>query len=681
MPATAIPEQIDGYRILKELGRGGMGIVYLAEDPTTKRPVALKVILQEIAQNANSRQRFLREARAMQSVKSDHIVQFHKVGEDQDRPYFVMEFLKGQTLETYLESGKELSVSSIVRIALEVAQGLADAHAQGLIHRDIKPENLFLEAPKGRIKILDFGLAREVDQGGQLTRTGGVMGTPYYMSPEQAEGKKELDHRADIFSFGVVLYRLCTNELPFQGDTVFSIIASLLQHEPPPVEELNARIPRRLCALIESMINRNRHERPQSMDEVLEELQRIRASLSAGILELTPVDSKITPFDSPALETKSQSKLRTRRSDHVPAKKKKKKIPWPLYGILGTAVVAIVILLIVTFGGNKDPKVVEIGLGKTEDSKKLIEPDPKRDNASKVNLLPDDPNLKPLIIPSSLVRLTPTFTPEQAKTAQEAWAKHLKREVIEKIDLGKNIRMEMVLLPPGSYLMGAADGEPGAVITEEQPQRTIQIDYPFYIGRFEVTQQEYKQLLGSNPSSFQQEKKERLPVEEVSWKYAKDFCSKLPKQTWFKGHWRLPSEAEWEYACRAGTQTSFSFGNQLNGEQANCDGNFPHGTTDKGRYLNSPQEVGKYAPNAFGLYDMHGNVAEWCEDYFGNYGKAPEDGSPQLVKQEEDAQVLRGGYWQGPANVCRSAARNRIESTFHNNIYGFRVVFVPEIAK
>jgi serine/threonine protein kinase len=180
--------RLGNYRILKVLGHGGMGVVFLAEDPRLNRAVAIKAMLPALAASANSGQRFLREGQAMAAVKHDHVVTIHQVDEERGVPFLVMEFLAGETLDERLKRDGKLPVGEALRVGREVAEGLAAAHAKGLIHRDVKPANVWLEAPRGRVKLLDFGLARAASQDAGLTQQGAVVGTPAYMAPEQGRG-------------------------------------------------------------------------------------------------------------------------------------------------------------------------------------------------------------------------------------------------------------------------------------------------------------------------------------------------------------------------------------------------------------------------------------------------------------------------------------------------------------
>ncbi len=274
-PALAPDElgRLGGYRVLQVLGEGGMGLVYLAEDVQLLRRVALKVMKPELAKNDSARLRFLAEARAAAKVRSDHVVTIYQTGEDCGTAFAAMELLRGSALDSWLKKNRNAPITELVRIGRETALGLAAAHEEGLIHRDIKPANIWVES-SGRIKILDFGLARPVDGDAHLTKSGAVVGTPAYMAPEQARGQK-VDHRADLFSLGCVMHRLCTGEMPFKGDTVMAVLTALAIENPPPANELNPNVPPRLAALVTKLLSKDANKRPQSAREVADELQAI----------------------------------------------------------------------------------------------------------------------------------------------------------------------------------------------------------------------------------------------------------------------------------------------------------------------------------------------------------------------------------------------------------------------
>jgi formylglycine-generating enzyme required for sulfatase activity len=245
-----------------------------------------------------------------------------------------------------------------------------------------------------------------------------------------------------------------------------------------------------------------------------------------------------------------------------------------------------------------------------------------------------------------------------------------------KEDLGNGVFLEMIAIPGGSFLMGSPDNEPERLSTEG-PQHRVTIQ-PFYMGKFTVTQAQWervarlpqiKEKLELNPSCF---KGKNRPVERVSWLDAQEFCARISKITGKK--YRLPSEAEWEYACRAGETTPFYFGKNITTDLVNYNGNYPYNSGKKGEYRQKTTEVGSFPPNDFGLYDMHGNVWEWCEDgWHKNYNSAPTDGSTWL--SQDSYKLVRGGSWNSFAWVCRSANRFRDSLVNRINFLGFRVVF------
>lgn len=258
---------LGNYRVLKVLGEGGMGLVLAAEDAYLERPVALKVMKSEVANMPDAKQRFLREAMSMAQLKSAHVVTVHQVGEINDTCFIAMELLEGETLESYLLR-EAPDLKEALRIAKEIAQALRAAHQKGLIHRDIKPENVFLEGAQRTVKLLDFGLARPQVTNSKLTMTGMIMGTPSYMSPEQAHAK-EVDARTDLFSLGCILYQLVTGRKPFDGPTAMSVLISIVEHEPPSPGLIRENVPEALDRLIMSLLAKDPEYRLQSAQDVI----------------------------------------------------------------------------------------------------------------------------------------------------------------------------------------------------------------------------------------------------------------------------------------------------------------------------------------------------------------------------------------------------------------------------
>ena len=306
--APAIPERLGDYRILRKIGEGGMGAVYLAEDVRLGRKAAVKTMRAALALDSDSRNRFEREARAAAAVDHDNIVPVWGLGEAADgSPYIAMPFLQGETLDARLRREPVSPFWLIAEVGRDVAEGLAAAHAEGLVHRDIKPGNVWLEgdpaAPEAarkvrRAKILDFGLARAVSTDDtQLTATGAVIGTPAYMSPEQARGQF-VDGTADLWSLGAVLYRMATGRQPFEGTTTMAVLCSLMADTPPPVRTLNPKTPPVLAALIDQLLQKNPSDRPRSAGEVAARLRQVANAPDIAASKLAPVVAT-PPGESP----------------------------------------------------------------------------------------------------------------------------------------------------------------------------------------------------------------------------------------------------------------------------------------------------------------------------------------------------------------------------------------------
>jgi serine/threonine protein kinase/TolB-like protein len=281
-PAQAEDEvgRLGPYRVLRMLGWGGMGIVFEAEDTVLGRRVALKTMKPALAAMGPARQRFLYEARAAAAFTHDYSVPIYQVGEEHGIPFLAMQLLKGETLDERLEREKKLPLHEVVRIGIETAEGLAAAHAQGLVHRDIKPTNLWLETQEPtatgcpfRVKILDFGLAQAAQADTRLTEPGTIVGTPAYMAPEQARGEA-VDGRSDLFSLGTVLYTLCTGLTPFQRDSKLATLRAVCDDTPRPIQRINPEVPGWLAAVIGRLLAKRPEDRFAGAGEVAQVLRQ-----------------------------------------------------------------------------------------------------------------------------------------------------------------------------------------------------------------------------------------------------------------------------------------------------------------------------------------------------------------------------------------------------------------------
>src|SRR5580698_5111958 len=293
------------YRILSKLGEGGMGEVFLAEDSRLLRKVALKILLPEVAQDPDRLARFLQEARAASALSHPNAAHIYEVGESGGSHYLAMEYIEGETLETRL-TGDPLPLAEIIAIGSQVAEALEAAHARGIVHRDIKPANLMIGA-RGHVTVLDFGLAKflpestDVTSGGSqiatqfMTSGGVVLGTVAYMSPEQALGRA-VDPRTDLFSLGVVIYRMATGRLPFAGATPQETLARILEGRVEAIARLNYELPEAFESIVRKCLDKDRDRRYQSARDLHIDLQNLTRGQeerrAAGPLRAVIVDDE-----------------------------------------------------------------------------------------------------------------------------------------------------------------------------------------------------------------------------------------------------------------------------------------------------------------------------------------------------------------------------------------------------
>jgi formylglycine-generating enzyme required for sulfatase activity len=588
-------------------------MVLLADDPVLKRPVALKVMHPDLAADKNSRKRFLREAQATAAIDHHHIVHIHQVGEENGVPFIVMPLLKGEALDTRLKREKRLPVAVAVQIGKQIAEGLAVAHKHGLVHRDIKPANIWLDEDSGWVKIVDFGLARAlVGDDVHLTRTGAILGTPAYMAPEQARGEK-VDYRCDLYSLGAVLYRMLTGELPFKGQNTMALLMALATEVPAPVAALNPAVPPAVAELVMQLLAKDAAARPSSARAVAELLG---GSVGDQTIQLAP-----------AAVPESQRGL-SRRPRFLPFLRTVAKgfgavlwslRPWAFrrpgvaWAIGGAVLVLLLLLVSIPFGlfGTSVPAV------------------------------------EPKVVPPP--------------------------EPLAKV-ITNSIDMQLVLIPAGKFLMGSPKGEVGREANEEQHE--VEITKPFYLGKFHVTLGQFRKFVADKDyhggknyrGSTGTGNSDDHPVVNVSWNDAVAFCAWLSKK---EGKtYRLPTEAEWEYSCRAGTKTAYYFGDDAK--------DLKHYGWYSGNSGGRAQPVGKLKSNDWGLCDMHGNVWQWCSDYYkADYYKEGSRRDPQGPAAGA-SRVLRGGSCVIDPPLCRAARRNDAQQVYSNNITGFRVVRVTE---
>ncbi len=291
-----IGQTISHYRILEKLGEGGMGVVYKAHDISLDRQVALKFLPQYLTSDANEKERFYHEARAASSLNHPNITTIHEIQEYNGQLYLAMEFVEGKTLKQLIDA-ESPSIKRVLDIAIQVCDGLAAAHEKGVVHRDIKSDNIMV-TPKGQVKIMDFGLAK-VKGATKLTKAGSTIGTAAYMSPEQAQAG-EVDHRSDIFSFGVVLYELLTTKLPFRGEHQAALMYSLVNEEPQPIARFNNHVTPELERIVSKALAKDPEDRYQHVDEMLADLRRERKQLEYARAGYATTSRITQPIDTVA---------------------------------------------------------------------------------------------------------------------------------------------------------------------------------------------------------------------------------------------------------------------------------------------------------------------------------------------------------------------------------------------
>lgn len=736
------------YEVLQILGKGGFGTVLKAFDEKLHRMVAIKVMDPQMAATSPPRKRFLREARAAAAIRHENIVQVYSV-EEQPLPYMVMEFVNGITLQQLQSGDGPLAISDVLSIGRQIASGLAAAHALGLIHRDIKPANILLEnGVEQKIKITDFGLARTADDA-SLTISGMIAGTPMYMAPEQATGQA-LDHRADLFSLGSVLYQIASGRPPFRAANTVAVLRRVVEDPPRPIQEIIPETPDWLVAIISKLHAKDPNERFQSAKEVADLLERCQTELKASggerlSFELTStsiLDRKKLPAVNPPWWLYSPKNLLTLSGTLLLLVIICAGILGIGSGIGGTPMRSLSGILAALIGivavcscvaGFYFHRQKELSIAQTfasvavatfltaagnlllmqQLSSTNIEPTttaetitPKESPTKETQVETPKTNTLPTFIPVSW-HGWPTDAPKpaiapfdasQARKHQEEWATYLQVP----IEYENKLSMTFVLIPPGEFTIGFSKMETETLlkmkpddvawktmILENAPTRRIVISKPYYLAKYEVTQEDYEKVMGNNPSSFSinggdgqkvvGEYTKKHPVEMVSFIDAVNFCLKLSEQDRLSPAYqsngesvmlasgigyKLPTEAQWEYACRAGTTTPWFTGNQES-ELG------PYAWTN----LNSDGRshfVGTAKSNPFDLHDMTGNVWEWCQDWHHpqrNIGSHIDPVGPETG----GARILRGSDWASGTIGCCSAFRGYASMGVRDRNGGFRV--------
>ena len=657
-----IGETVANYCLQELVGQGGMGVVYRAVHPDIGRNVAVKVISPQFSVDSRFIARFKNEAMAMAQLTHENIVRIENMGVHQGLYYLVMEYVYGQTLSRILaernKSRGHLPWHDAVELALQVLEALKAAHNQSMLHRDIKPSNI-LVTEDGLVKVADFGLVKMLGIGEEvslaeagkmmelsvvkdarlaslsLSAEGSPVGTFYYMSPEQHRGERDLDIRSDIYSFGMTFYEMLTGRLA-RG-----------MAKPPSM--INPTIPAELDSICEKCLEEVREDRYGCVDEVIKSLS---IAINTGDQVLKEIKRK----------KKSHRNVEKKRTNNQAVKDGKADRTW------------------------KEPEEhlkQDKTVNKVEEQYLLKEKATKQDIAEQIDELRKSKELD----------MKKYECREDQKVLFRAGQ-------LDKLDLGSEVYLELVWIPATTskewkQLSGGNDyfhmGSPELERVRspnEGPRHRVWITRGFWIGKFPVTQLQWNHVMGNTlltskskfiikDGNYNVGKRENPdsshdPVVNVSWNECYNFLKSLSQVT--GKIFRFPTEAEWEYACRAGTNTAFFYGNSLSSTQTNFDGNYPCGKASKGPYLGGTTPVGSYLPNAWGVYDMHGNIFEWCEDWYeAKYYMKSQDNDPKGPAAGSN-RVLRGGSWRSIAKYCRSSYRYYYTPDYRANNFGFRVV-------
>ena len=610
------------YHVLRKLGGGGMGDVYLAEDAQLDNKLfAIKMLPSVLASDKRAYRQLKEEALMAMKLTHPNIVTLRAFEENGGTPFLVMDYIEGKTLSNCLADWGKLSAEKTAALLKPVAVALDYAHSQKVVHRDIKPGNVLIRKD-GVPFVLDFGIAREIHE--TMTRVTGRSsgGTLHYMSPEQLNGASPKPAQ-DVYSFAAMAYECMKGDPPFvRGD-----IEHQIENKTP--EPLPGGTP--IAAGVMAGLAKKPEERPANCMAVIE---------GNGFSRAEHVDGVLGTGDGGQEERKG----------------------------VGGLVAASALVICPVCGKKNDPKETfrcrECGRDnlclRHQDEKTFLCADCIAARRAEANRKAEAKRI----------------ATEKAK--REAEAKRKAEAVratgtVKTLILPGGATMEMIYVAPGSFTMGSPETEEDRY--GDETQHRVTLTKGFWLGKYPVTQLQWKSVMGSNPSYFQRSffskifrgdtgvvEFEQCPVESVSWNDCQEFIRKVNAEAerQFDGEARLPKEAEWEYACRAGSTGAFA-------GTGNLDSMGWYWVNSGGK----THPVVQKNPNAWGFYDMHGNVCEWCNDWYGSYPGG-------IVTDPAGAasggfRVLRGGGWYGYARDCRSANRFRYFPGFRDWNSGFRL--------
>ena len=608
----SVPEEFAGYLRVRPLGVGGMGEVHLAHHKRLNRNVALKLLRPNVSDDSDFSNRFLRESKAMAAVSHPNVVAIHDAGEVDGFLFMAIEFVDGTDLSKLLKTRGLLDEATALRVMIGCCRGLEAIHAAGLVHRDIKPANIFLDR-KGEPKIGDLGLARHVDGEDRMTMTGNAWGTPAYMPPEQLRGVADIDIRCDIYALGAALFTVLTGTEPFTGPTAFVVTTRILTEPSPDPRTLNRTVSPAVAAIIRTCLEKERDKRYPNPTALRVDFERARDHLPLAFAQVVSSSAFETETDSTTASKNAapiigaqprRTPVTTAAAPSVGPQINSTLVKFLAYGT--TAGLLVLVIWSLHGGTSAEPP-------------------------------------KPSATPGVAVTTEKPSRPwmhAEGRDPLGAWARLAVNDV--------SIRLRR--LPAGTFRMGSLPGEAGREPTETPHQVTL--SNSFWICDTEVTRDMWQAVMGNGSSG-------REPVSGVSWHDAHDFLIALGQRTpGLVAH--LPTEAQWEYACRGGSLEAFAAG--------------PHADPSEAIAIKAVRTVATGVPNRFGLFDLHGNVREWCLDNWDGHEPLPDHAESDPNNRFGSLSVVRGGAWDLPEEAARSANRNAIDPQERVADVGFRFV-------
>jgi serine/threonine-protein kinase len=739
------PRLADTWELVRKIGEGGMGAVWEGRHRRMGRRVAIKLMRPGLGEGSVVASRLLREAQAAAAVGSDHVVDVLDAGEAEDgAPYLVMEYLEGETLAAALarEAGHALTVERAVGVMIQVCRALGAAHERGVVHRDLKPANLFLTRRSDGaewVKVLDFGIAKvresREDPRGRLTVEGELLGTPAYMAPESVGGSAEVDHRADVYSAGAVLYELLTGRPPFEASSYRRMIVLISTEDPPKISALRPDAPAGLEPVVARALARDPDARYQSMAELARALapfaERDRPTAPAegpvrSELEIAPtlVGSPEAAGPPPrtmvqperpvaATQPRSIAALLAVRARDLYARHRA--------ATLGAGAAAVVLVFVAAIaaevagraaGSPPQPGCPPEKVQNEETGGHCCWPgqtwsDERSTCAGEVRCPPGRrPRGERCDCMAGMVEIGEPgghcCFPGQRWSAAEGGGRcsgspRCPASWRRARDLClPDLRApgDWVAISAGTFTMGSDEAEPGRA--PDEAEHLVDLSRDYALSATEVTQAQFEEVMGYNPS-FAERCGERCPVEGLSWHEAAAYTVALSRAESLEpcyecagsgrgvrcaprrgrgdpsgcAGYRLPTEAEWEYAARAWTETA-TYGGDLAPGLLECES--PNVVLLKIAWFcanssGSAHTVAGLEPNRFGLFDMLGNVWEWCHDPY----RAAHATRPDEVSGDGGRRVIRGGSWSGHGARARSASRFGEDPTVWRSHIGFRV--------